>query len=133
LTIVRAYVVAGFPHTERKLESFEEWTRLACDPLRWLGMADTIDTQELEADDECDALAAAFTVLADTMPERFKARDVHLYLAGFNSRADELQEALLAAAKSGGVALWRLLRAGIVRDHRDDPPRFPKDGNPSTK
>jgi putative DNA primase/helicase len=46
LTIVRAYVVAGFPNTLPPLASFEEWSRFVRSALVWLGRKDPIDTME---------------------------------------------------------------------------------------
>jgi putative DNA primase/helicase len=64
LTIVRAYTAAGLPDVGLKpLESFEGWTRLVRDPLVWIGMADPVDTQATETDDEIAPLRAAFTAL----------------------------------------------------------------------
>ena len=45
LTIVRAWVEAGRPHTPCKgLSSFGEWSDLCRQPLLWLGMADPINS-----------------------------------------------------------------------------------------
>jgi hypothetical protein len=64
LTIVRAYAFAGRPPVARPLESFEQWSRLARDPLMWLGMADAVKAQESETDDELSPLQGAFAAIA---------------------------------------------------------------------
>lgn len=52
LTIVRAYVVAGFPDQLPPLASFEEWSKFVRSALVWLGRPDPIETMEkARADD----------------------------------------------------------------------------------
>jgi len=52
LTVVRAYVVAGFPGVLPPLASFEEWSRFVRSALVWLGRPDPIETMErARADD----------------------------------------------------------------------------------
>ena len=51
-TIVRAYAFAGRPPVARPLESFESWSRLARDPLVWLGLPDAVGSQATETEDE---------------------------------------------------------------------------------
>jgi putative DNA primase/helicase len=65
LTIIKAYAVAGAPKIEgvRAIESFESWAHAIRDPLVWLGMADPVETQETETDDEGDALQEAFAAI----------------------------------------------------------------------
>lgn len=46
LTIVRAYLAAGYPSLLPPLASFEDWSRLVRSPLVWLGRADPVDTME---------------------------------------------------------------------------------------
>jgi len=77
LTIVRAYIVAGCPRQAHALESFENWSQLCRDPLMWLGMANAVDSQEGETDEEIDVLRAAFKALATAYgPREFTARDL---------------------------------------------------------
>lgn len=64
LTIMRAYVLAGSPSQARPLESFEQWSRIVRDPLLWLGMADPVESQSTETDDEIAPLRAAFAAMA---------------------------------------------------------------------
>jgi hypothetical protein len=60
LTILRAYIVAGAPQQTRPLGGFEDWSRLVCDALVWLGEADPVDTMERARaeDPQREALAA---------------------------------------------------------------------------
>jgi putative DNA primase/helicase len=61
LTVVRAYVVAGYPDVALKpMGSFETWSRLVRAPLVWLGQQDPLRSQEevrAHADMERTALA----------------------------------------------------------------------------
>ena len=52
LTIVRAYIVAGFPDPSTPLASFEEWSRTVRSALVWLGSADPCDTMERARGDD---------------------------------------------------------------------------------
>jgi putative DNA primase/helicase len=98
LTIVRGYIAAGCPRVAPPLESFEAWSRLCRDPLIWLGMADAVESQVTETDDEVDSLRAAFTALTSVFDGReFMARDV---CAAMGSSAMELRAALSAAGCS---------------------------------
>jgi putative DNA primase/helicase len=103
LTIVRAYVVAGCPKGFRPLPSFERWSRLARDPLTWLGCADPVDTQEQEADDELGPLRAAFAALAAVptfAASVFTARQVAQFCGGYDEDAKALREIVEAAGCS---------------------------------
>ncbi|MDP4573860.1 hypothetical protein Q9K02_01745 [Qipengyuania sp. G39] len=44
LTVVRAYIVAGYPNLLNPLASFGDWSRLVRSPLVWLGYADPVET-----------------------------------------------------------------------------------------
>jgi putative DNA primase/helicase len=46
LTIVRAYVVAGYPSVCGPFAGFDDWNRFVRSPLVWLGCADPVDTVE---------------------------------------------------------------------------------------
>ena len=46
LTIVRAYITAGYPELCPPLASFDDWSRLVRSPLVWLGCADPMQTME---------------------------------------------------------------------------------------
>jgi putative DNA primase/helicase len=63
LTVVRAYVVAGYPGVLPPLASFEAWSNLVRSALVWLGRADPVATQEA-ARAEDPTLANLKTVLA---------------------------------------------------------------------
>lgn len=79
ITVIRAYVVADQPRVQGTdpLESFETWTRVARDPLVWLGMADPVATQELETEDDHDTLCAAFTAIeASFRTQQFTSRKI---------------------------------------------------------
>ena len=52
LTIVRAYIVAGYPGLCPSLASFHDWSRLIRSPLVWLGRADPVDTMETARADD---------------------------------------------------------------------------------
>jgi len=52
LTIVRAYIVAGFPDERPALASFGEWSKFVRSALVWLGRADPIDTMEAARADD---------------------------------------------------------------------------------
>jgi hypothetical protein len=64
LTIIRAYLVANAHSVKPPLPSFENWSRFVRDPLLWLGMADPVDTQDDETEDETAPLADAFRLIA---------------------------------------------------------------------
>lgn len=63
LTIVRAYVVAGFPGKLPPLASFEDWSRLVRSALVWLGRPDPCETMnKARAEDPItSSLANLFT------------------------------------------------------------------------
>lgn len=115
LIVIRAHAVAGQPRVARPLESFETWSQMVRDPLAWLEMADPVDTQELEADDDVEAVRAAFTAIASVFgTEKFTARG----LAGrYGPDGDILRAALETAGCSDAgettkVGYW-------LRENRD--------------
>jgi putative DNA primase/helicase len=63
LTIVRAYVVAGFPGKLTPLASFEDWSKLVRSALVWLGQVDPCETMnKARAEDPItSALSNLFT------------------------------------------------------------------------
>jgi hypothetical protein len=122
LTIVRGYIAAGCPHVAKPLESFEAWSRLCRDPLIWLGMADAVESQATETDDEVDALRAAFTALAAVFNgKEFMSRDV---CAAVGSAAMEMRATLSAAGcsdadDSAKVGYWlRANRDKVAAGHK---------------
>lgn len=103
LTIARAFAEAGYPDAARSLPSFEQWSRLARDPLVWLGHADPVDTQEQEADDDVGPLRAAFAALTlwANAGTEFTARQIAERCGdGFRLESKELREAMEAAGCS---------------------------------
>ena len=52
LTVVRAYVVAGFPGQLPPLASFEDWSRLVRSALVWLGQPDPVETMVAAREDD---------------------------------------------------------------------------------
>jgi len=100
LTIVRAHCLAA-PAGERPLPSFENWSRIARDPLRWLGCADPVLTQDAEADDELEPLREAFTAIHAHLEARemreFKAKTI-AGATGYDAPA--MHEAITAAGCS---------------------------------
>jgi hypothetical protein len=80
LTIVRSYLAEPNRVGITPLPSFEKWSQFVREPLLWLGLADPVDTQEEESDDEQDALGMAFYILAEKTVighgKKFQAKDV---------------------------------------------------------
>jgi putative DNA primase/helicase len=56
LTIVRAYVTAGYPGKLPPLASFEGWSDNVRSALCWLGCADPVDSLELARAEDPDQL-----------------------------------------------------------------------------
>jgi putative DNA primase/helicase len=88
LTMLRAFVLAGAPAPERPpLGGFEQWDRVVCGALVWLGMPDPLDTQHgiRGEDPEASTAAALFEALEAAFPDSgamFKAADVRAIVAG---------------------------------------------------
>jgi putative DNA primase/helicase len=59
LTIVRAYIAAGYPQACPVLASFGPWSKLVRSALVWLGCADPVDTMETARDDDPETAALA--------------------------------------------------------------------------
>jgi putative DNA primase/helicase len=107
-TLVRAYAFAGRPEVAHPLESFEQWSRLARNPLVWLGLPDPVASQETETDDETAPLRGAFTAIAaatHVQEHRFTASQLTELIvpqapttAEGLQRANALREALIGAA-----------------------------------
>jgi len=69
LTVVRAYVAAGFPDRLPRLASFEAWSDFVRSALVWLGRADPVETMEAARADDPElstlgALLAAWSAVA---------------------------------------------------------------------
>lgn len=60
LTVVRAYVVAGFPGQLPALASFEDWSRLVRSALVWLGRPDPVETMNAAREDDPIKTSLAF-------------------------------------------------------------------------
>jgi hypothetical protein len=91
LTIIKAYALADdVEHMPVLLPSFERWSRVAREPLIWLGMSDPVETQK-EADDETDSLGAVFAALANHFGDReFTCNDVARVAGGLMDADGEL-------------------------------------------
>jgi putative DNA primase/helicase len=80
LTVMVAYAQAAPAGMLKPLESFEQYSRIARDPLVWLGVGDAVETQHTEAEDDIAPLREAFDLLARYPKfggkEPFAARDL---------------------------------------------------------
>jgi putative DNA primase/helicase len=68
LTILRAYIVAGYPDAPTKLGSFEDWSNHVRGALLWLGEADPVET--MEAARESDPVLANLRLLMTAWEDR---------------------------------------------------------------
>jgi putative DNA primase/helicase len=102
LTVIRAYFAADSRVGVTPLPSFERWSEFVREPLLWLGLADPIDTQEEETDDELDSTAAAFSTLA-TMTSIGAGREFY---------AKQVVDAICSMFDTDGAALNALISAG---------------------
>lgn len=119
LTVVRAHHLAC-PQGPTPLPSFEDWSRLVRNALLWLGMADPVETQEDEADDETENDGAVFELLG-TSPvlagREFTAADIVVACADLADTDGTLQSAMRA---SGCTDVTDATRVGYwLRDKRD--------------
>ena len=97
LTIIKAYLLTGGKEQMPvALPSFEDWSRLARDPLIWLGLADPVVTQLNETDDESQPLGPIFEKLAANFGERtFTAGDMARVVGSLSDEKNELSDALM--------------------------------------
>jgi hypothetical protein len=100
LTIIKAYL-----GTKEKmpvaLPSFETWSRLARDPLIWLGMSDPVITQLNETDDEMRSVGPIFEKLIANFGERtFTAGDMARVVGSLSDDKNELSDSLIHAGCS---------------------------------
>jgi hypothetical protein len=98
LTIIRAFLTAAGPPppSPTPLPSFEDWSRLARDPLIWLGMADPVVTQLNETDDESQNIGPVFTMLHANFGGRtFTAGDMARVVGSLSDENNELSDALM--------------------------------------
>jgi hypothetical protein len=68
LTVLRAYIVAGYPDAPIRLGSFEEWSNTVRGALLWLGEDDPVNT--MEAARESDPLLANQRMLMGAWADR---------------------------------------------------------------
>jgi hypothetical protein len=96
LTIIKAYLAAGSCAMPVALPSFENWSRLARDPLIWLGLADPVVTQLNETDDESQNIGPIFEKLTANFGERtFTAGDMARIVGSLSDEHNELSDALM--------------------------------------
>jgi hypothetical protein len=98
LTIIKAYIATGgkdqpMPVT---LPSFEDWSRLAREPLIWLGMKDPVLTQLHETDDESRNIGPILEKLAANFGDRtFTAGDMARVVGSLSDTNNELSDELM--------------------------------------
>jgi putative DNA primase/helicase len=113
LTIVRAFVIAGAPQQANPLPSFEAWSRLARDPLMWLGLPNAVDTQDAETDNEAEPLGAVFDVIAAWRGDQwFTANELATHAMFGGPVRDALVAATCDVSDAKHVGMW-------LRGHRD--------------
>jgi hypothetical protein len=97
LTIIKAYLrTAGTVKMPVTLPSFEQWSRLARDPLIWLGMADPVITQLNETDDENRNVGPIFERLVSNFGDRtFTAGDMARIVGSLSDERGELSDSLM--------------------------------------
>jgi hypothetical protein len=100
LTIVKGYILAQdmYPKVAMPvtLPSFERWSRLARDPLIWLGMADPVTTQLHETDDENQNVGPIFERLAATFGARtFTAGEMARVVGSISDERNEMSDAMM--------------------------------------
>lgn len=97
LTIIKAYITARIDEKMPvTLPSFERWSRLARDPLIWLGMPDPVITQLNETDDETKNIGPIFEKLAINFGERtFTAGDMARVVGSLSDENNEMSDALM--------------------------------------
>jgi hypothetical protein len=96
LTIIKAYINAGVQTgMPVSLPSFESWSRLARDPLIWLGMADPVVTQLNETDDELRSMGPVFERLVANFGEKtFTAGEMARVVGSLSDPNNEMSDAL---------------------------------------
>jgi putative DNA primase/helicase len=123
LTILRAYVVAGFPNKLKPLGSFEDWSNHVRSALVWLGETDPVDTMDgaRESDPVLTNLRSVMTGWAEAIghTEQVTASKLVTYAnKTFQSGAfsgpveyshEILREALLTVASAGPTISTRSL------------------------
>lgn len=114
LTVVRAYVAAGYPDQLPPLASFEDWSRLVRSALVWLGCEDPITTMETaRAEDPATSnlrtLLAAWSEALGSA-DRTAGRIIERAESYGQDAAPDLRQALLAVAEGhrGEISAKRL-------------------------
>jgi len=97
LTVIKAHITA---RSDAKmpvaLPSFESWSRLARDPLIWLGMSDPVVTQLNETDDETKNVGPIFERLVANFGSRaFTAGDMARVVGSLSDERNELSDSLM--------------------------------------
>lgn len=107
LTVVRAYVVAGFPDMLPALASFEDWSRMVRSSLVWLGRPDPCETMNrARADDPItSSLTSLFTAWQSASPTAVttaRIKEIAVTNDQFGSLIyPQLREALVEVADDG--------------------------------
>lgn len=117
LTIVKAYLASAASEMPLPLPSFERWSRMAREPLIWLGMADPCITQN-ETDDERASLGDVFTRIVHHLGDReFTAVDLSRIICSVVDTEGELSNLLM---QSGCSEPNSPIKVGYwLRDSRD--------------
>jgi len=105
LIVIRAYSLASDPVSLLPLPSFETWSRVARDPIAWLGYGDAVESQDLETDDDIAPLRAAFTGLAESF--------------AFGATEFVSSDVAIHCSQSDGYTLKSLLQAAGCSDATD--------------
>jgi hypothetical protein len=118
LTVLRGHQQSGHTSGLPPLPSFENWSSTVRDALMWLGMADPLETQVAEADDETSHHEEAFKLLVQVFANRdFTAAEIAAYVNGMLGADGVLGGALI---KAGCVEPHNSLKVGYwLRDKRD--------------
>jgi putative DNA primase/helicase len=118
LTVLRGHQQSGHTSELPPLPSFESWSSVVRDALLWLGMADPLETQVAEADDETNHLEEAFKLLVQAFAGRdFAAADIAAHVNSMLGADGVLSGALI---KAGCSEPHNSLKVGYwLRDKRD--------------
>lgn len=117
LTIIRAHQQSGH-RGPTALPSFEKWSRIVRDPLLWLGMADPVETQDDETEDDSDGLTEAFDLLGTTFAGQwFSAADIVSKVGSFGDTDGKIARTLQEAGCADAMSVQKI--SYWLRDHRD--------------
>jgi hypothetical protein len=97
LTVIKAYLAtAGTVTMPVTLPSFESWSKLAREPLIWMGLADPVVTQLNETDDETKNVGPIFERLVANFGDRtFTAGDMARIVGSLSDEKNELSDSLM--------------------------------------